>query len=183
VSETVARGREVASHPGPAVAAICDELARLGRLMASQGRAAGPATTSQPRDTYLVLREVDRLGPVRQGTLAEALRSDASTVSRQVGVLVKQGLIRRAPDDRDGRVCLLEITANGSTLLDELQQRREARLAVVVGSWTPADQATFADLLSRLVRDISDAPAGSKQSSPGSWPPPVQPIGSEWCPA
>jgi DNA-binding MarR family transcriptional regulator len=174
VTEVVARGREAASVPRPAgapvsasVAAICDELARLGRLMAvPQGRAASPARPTHTRAAYLVLREIDRLGPMRQGALAEALRSDASTVSRQVAVLVEQGLIRRAPDDRDGRVCLLQITADGRDVLEELQQRREAGLAAVVGDWTPAEQDTFADLLRRLVRGIADAPAGSRQSTP-----------------
>jgi DNA-binding MarR family transcriptional regulator len=171
VTEAVTQGRRAASPPrpaGPEVAAVYDQLVRLSRLMAApQGRAANGAQPAPSPATYLVLRELDRLGPMRQGALAEVLRSDASTVSRQVAALVERDLIRRAQDDRDGRVCRLEITTDGRAILGDVQRRREARLAMVVGDWTTAEQATFADLLHRLVEGIADAPMGIGSPVPG----------------
>jgi DNA-binding MarR family transcriptional regulator len=170
VTEAVTQGRRAASPPrpaGPEVAAIYEQLVRLSRLMAApQGRAANRAEPAPNPATYLVLRALDRLGPMRQGALADVLRSDASTVSRQVAALVDRDLIRRAPDDRDGRVCRLAITADGRAVLGDVQRRREARLAAIVGNWTTAEQAAFADLLHRLVGGIADAPTAHR--CPGS---------------
>ena len=162
----VTQGPRPASSPspaGPGVAAICDELARLRRLMAApQVRSEDGAGSASSVVAHSVLRELARTGAVRQGALAEALHSDASTVSRQVAALVERDLVRRAPDARDGRACLLEITPGGTALLAELQRRREERLGTIVRDWTPAERSTFADLLHRLVDRIAAQPAGGR---------------------
>ena len=117
------------------------------------GAGAGPRRSPGPAG--------ERLGPVRQRTLAEALHADPSTPSRQVAFLVDNGLLRRTADADDGRACLLEVTSGGAELTDGLRRRREQYLAGVLADWTPAERATFTHLFGRFVDGLSmlvDAP-------------------------
>lgn len=71
-------------------------------------------------DDYDVLYQVRSAGePIRMTTLAERILISRPTASRVVDRLVRKGWIRRWQDDRDRRVVLLELTAEG--------RRRQAR--------------------------------------------------------
>nr|MDT0667717.1 MarR family transcriptional regulator [Micromonospora sp. DSM 115978] len=62
------------------------------------------------RAAMVVLRKLDESGPVRLGELAEALHVEAPHVSRQVQVLERAGYATRAPDPRDGRAHVVQLT-------------------------------------------------------------------------
>ena len=68
-------------------------------------------------------------GPITLGDLAAAEQVRAPTISRLVKELEQEGLVRRKPDRRDGRVQRVEATAKGRRLLDAGRRRRVARLA------------------------------------------------------
>jgi hypothetical protein len=58
-------------------------------------------------------------GPRRAGALADAVHSDPSTISRQIGHLVKLGYVERTADPEDGRATLLAATDEGRRVLEE----------------------------------------------------------------
>jgi DNA-binding MarR family transcriptional regulator len=137
-----------------AVRTLSDQLPRFIRLV--------QAVKSQPvradardRAALVLLHPLVRLGPLRQGALAELVHADPSTVSRHVATLVEQGLVRRVADETDGRASRLVVTDAGLAVLESLRREREAHLARVTADWDDDDLDTLTTLFGRLLDDIA----------------------------
>ncbi|MPQ98636.1 MarR family transcriptional regulator [Modestobacter sp. I12A-02628] len=134
-------------------------LTRLLRVMhavkAQLGGSAAPEVARE-RAAHNLLFPLAQSGPLRQGTLAELVHSDPSTVSRHVSLLVDKGLVRRVPDAQDGRASRLTTTPEGEALLAEITREREAFIARVTASWPTEDVTHFTELMNRFVDDLSD---------------------------
>ena len=141
------------------VRTLSDLLPRFMRM--AQAHKAQLATEGRDRAALVLLFPIHRLGPVRQGALADLMHADPSTVSRHVTALVERGLVRRVADESDGRASRLVITDAGHTALQDLCAEREARLGQVTSAWDPADLATFARLFSRLIDDLENSLTGN----------------------
>ena len=91
----------------------------------------------------------------RSADIARAFRLNRSTVSRQLGALLRLGVVRELPD-ASGRGTPLELTEAGWAAYDEaigiLQQVVDRHL----GDWTDAEVARFARDLGRFNRDVGD---------------------------
>ena len=150
---------------------LTERMVRFVRLT-SVVRSRSGTSPGQERDraAYLVLLALERLGPVRQRTLAEELHADPSTLSRQVGFLVNNGLLHRTADAHDGRACLLEVTSAGAALTDGLRRRREHHIAGVLADWTPAERASFSQLFGRFVDGLAALVDGRPAADPPSLP-------------
>lgn len=96
--------------------------------------------------------------PRRVSEIAERVHLDISTVSRQVSVLVAQGLVTKVADPTDGRAQMLTLTDDGSQLLIQLRDRRNGWLGEVVADWSDADLATFDTLLTRFADAVEAHP-------------------------
>ncbi len=145
--------------PDPAALAVADQvgaqLTRLVRLVERvHGRAQGPDAIE--RATYLLLVHLVQDGPQRASTLAEAVHSDPSTVSRQVGHLVRLGYVERVADPDDGRATLLVPTEEGRRVLEANRARRTATIAQLLDAWPAADREALAELLTRFVSDLEE---------------------------
>jgi DNA-binding MarR family transcriptional regulator len=110
---------------------------------------------NRDRAALVLLYPLCRLGPLRQGTLADLMHADPSTVSRHVAALVDQGLVRRVADETDGRASRLVVTDEGRAALEALRAEREAHLDRAIAHWSDDDVATFSTLLGRLLDDLS----------------------------
>ena len=135
--------------------AVGIELIRLVKLLERKHahyRAENPDAVERP--TYLLLVHLVKDGPQRAGTLAEAVHSDPSTVSRQIAQLVRLGLVERTADPQDGRATLLAATAEGHRVLEENRRTRTERIATLLAGWDPADRHRFAELLGRFTSDF-----------------------------
>ena len=102
----------------------------------------------------VLLRLLDELGDVRLSDLATAAAVDVSTLSRQVSVLVHQGLVARATDPLDGRASRLTLTPDGRRTLDRLAVVRRTLVAELLTGWSATDRAALAPLLDRLAADL-----------------------------
>jgi DNA-binding MarR family transcriptional regulator len=155
---------DLASSSGPSPAGVdashtlSDELARLSRVLhAIKAHAAsGSGAEARERAAHVLLFPLTRLGPMRQGALADLVHADPSTVSRHVTLLVDRGLVRRVADEQDGRVSRLVVTPAGEAVLDGMRREREELLAAVTADWSPTDLATFTGQLRRFVDDLTD---------------------------
>lgn len=78
---------------------------------------------------YSLLSHVVKLGPVQAGTLAAAMQMDASTLSRNLQPLLRQGWLQ-ASTGADARCCVIEATPEG-----------QARRAQAQKAWKDAQQA------------------------------------------
>ncbi|MGH3979151.1 MAG: MarR family winged helix-turn-helix transcriptional regulator [Pseudonocardiaceae bacterium] len=133
-----------------------DELLRLSRLMErTAAQLAAQRGDGVERASYQLLVNLVREGPQRTSTLAEAVHSDPSTVSRQAASLVHLGLLERRPDPEDGRACLLAATPEGERVHAERRRRRNEHLAAMTRDWPEADRRMFVTLLERFNNDFA----------------------------
>ncbi|WP_369139434.1 MarR family winged helix-turn-helix transcriptional regulator [Modestobacter versicolor] len=150
----------------PSDVSLSDELVRLVRVMhvlKAQMTDSGQGPEARERAAHVLLFPLTRLGPLRQGALAEQVHADPSTVSRHVTLLVERGLVRRVADEADGRASRLVVTPAGERELQQMRRERDDVLARVTAGWTPEELTTFTRQLHRFVSDLTDhvAPAGT----------------------
>lgn len=127
------------------------QIAVLMRL-AEATRRADPARGHRALDraAYVILRHLDDAGPLNVSVLAARLNLDGSTVTRQVGAMEREGLVRRDADPRDGRGTVVTPTAHGRDRMTEVRTARRALYGDLLADWPADDRATFAALLGRL---------------------------------
>jgi len=155
---------DLASPPAAAAAggddtSLSDQLVQLVRgmhVLKAQLTGAAQGPEGRERAAHVLLFPLTRLGPLRQGALAELVHADPSTVSRHVTLLVDRGLVRRVADEQDGRASRLVVTPAGEAVLEQMRQERNSLLASVTADWSPEELSTFTRQLHRFVRDLTD---------------------------
>ena len=143
---------------------LSEQLPRLLRLIAAAKVHLSP--DSRDRAALVLLPPLARLGPLRQGALAEHVHADPSTVSRHVAALVAEGLVQRVADECDGRATRLVVTGPGLAALEQLGRDRAAIVDRITAGWTSDDLATFTGLLGRFLDDLAAALPGDAASTP-----------------
>lgn len=83
------------------------------------------------------------------GALADGLSVTPSTLTRIVDRLVRQGLLRREPDEGDRRLVRHFLTESGRTTVQELERRGRARMNEIIDRLTEPQ-------LERLVLALED---------------------------
>ena len=136
------------------VRTLSEQLPRFMRLVQAVKTQLVRADT-RDRAALVLLYPLVRMGPLRQGALAELVHADPSTVSRHVTQLVERGLVRRVADETDGRATRLVLTDAGNAELEQMRTDREARLRQVIADWSDDDVATFTALFDRLLDGIA----------------------------
>jgi DNA-binding MarR family transcriptional regulator len=89
---------------------------------------------------------------MRASGVAECLKSDPSTVSRQVAALVKDGYLERQADPDDGRASLLVLTPKADALLARHDRIRLDYFARMLEGWSDAELRRFAEMLDRFTK-------------------------------
>ncbi|WP_410874460.1 MarR family winged helix-turn-helix transcriptional regulator [Nocardia sp. A7] len=139
-----------------AIDIIASQLVRLHRLRDRSLAQMNDASGIDPAG-FIVLFRLVCDGAMRSGALAEAVHSDASTVSRQVAQLVGRGLVVRTADPDDGRATVLQATDEGRDVAARIRARRQEAVTIITEHWSAADRASFAGLLTRFVTDYDHA--------------------------
>jgi len=120
---------------------------RLARILRQQDQLGLTPTMTA------ALATIGREGPLTLGALAASEQVSPPTITRVVGKLEAAGLVRRRPDQADGRVTRVELSAAGRRQLDTGRTRRTAWLATRLRELPPEDLerlAEAADVLERL---------------------------------
>jgi DNA-binding MarR family transcriptional regulator len=87
------------------------------------------AATGLKNTQYSLLSNVVLLGPIRPSDLAQRMRLDASTLTRNLGPLLAQGLLRQRPG-QDARSRLVVATREGRAKRAQAQRAwKQAQLA------------------------------------------------------
>lgn len=146
---------------------LADQLPRFMRLVHAV-KAQATKNDTRDRAALVLLYPLVRLGPQRQGALAELVHADPSTISRHVASLVEQGLVRRVADASDGRASRLVVTDAGHAAVTALCRERENHLAQVTSDWDTTELTTFTALFSRLLDDIAATLPGVPDAAPPS---------------
>ena len=144
----------------PPVDSVLQALMSISRVM----RQRLPGDQVEP-GTFWLLKNLAIHGSMRLTDLAGCMNLDTSTVSRHISQLERTGLIRRGPDPDDRRAQLVELTAQGSQLLDDGFGRRRAILSRTLEHWESTDLAQLEHLLGRFVQDIGTSTAAESTTS------------------
>jgi len=108
------------------------------------------AGTDIERSEATLVASLAQLGPIRMSALAEAVRLDISTVSRQISRLVSADLVERQTDPDDGRAYLLVLSGRGEDVSEPLRQAKAAWITALLDDFSSDEQVALADLLERL---------------------------------
>ena len=84
-----------------------------------------------------------------QVNMGKRLMVTAHNMTRLIQRLEKDGLIKRATHQKDGRVNLIKITPKGSRLLDEVWPGYDLKLQGLASKLSPDDQSALAGLIQR----------------------------------
>jgi DNA-binding MarR family transcriptional regulator len=117
------------------------------------------------RAAVVILRELSATGAVRLGELANAVRMEASHVTRQVQKLTIAGYVKRVPDPSDNRAQIIVLTSSGKAAATQVAAQARQGILAALAHWTPSDLHELATLLDRVLDDLAahsdrDAPLG-----------------------
>jgi DNA-binding MarR family transcriptional regulator len=144
---------------------MADDMARVETEMAILGRrienAARRSTTFRLMDraAYLIARTLEEGGPASLNEIAKALSLDSSTVTRQVAAMEARGQATRKIHPDDGRAWVISVTPLGRKQMESISETRRSRFGSWLEAWSPADVASFGELLHRFNEALAGAPA------------------------
>jgi MarR family transcriptional regulator, lower aerobic nicotinate degradation pathway regulator len=139
-------------------------LARLGNEATARFRRS-LRPLSLGAQQYIVLKQLQAMGPTSQSALADALGIDYSNLASTCGELYERGLIERARDSCDRRRYVVELTGDGVRLLAEADDAigvgEEGMLSVL----SEADRAQLWELLRRMADGLELCPSAEQGES------------------
>lgn len=149
------------SHGADAIAVIELELMKLVRHLETFGRRSS-LYVRVDRAGYLAMRMLEGLGPVSANALAQALHLDASTVTRQITALERQGFVERRANPADGRSSTIVLTPEGRRSMCAVEQERRRHIETLVSDWDDTQQIDLGRALTRLntslIESVTDIP-------------------------
>src|SRR5699024_7257911 len=75
-----------------------------------------------PGSQSVIMYFLEQRGPLKMSTLADTLHLTAGAVTTASNKLIERGFVSRTRDQQDRRVVRLEITDQGRTVMNELQE-------------------------------------------------------------
>jgi DNA-binding MarR family transcriptional regulator len=88
--------------------------------------------------------------------LCEQMLADNSNLTRLVDRLEGRGLVRRAADPRDRRVTLVQLTAEGKALIDEMRPRHAEYVERRMSHLSAEQLAALHDAMQTLYENLND---------------------------
>ncbi|MEL6529208.1 MAG: MarR family winged helix-turn-helix transcriptional regulator [Pseudomonadota bacterium] len=112
---------------------------------------------------WRVMAVLGDTGPATQRDLTAATLMDKVAVNRACKVLEERGLVARAPNARDGRSHLLELTPEGGAIHQEVMPLAIRTESDLFEGFDPEERAQFRRLLERMharAADLTDSGLG-----------------------
>lgn len=99
---------------------------------------------------FAVLARLDDLGTVSQNQLGRHVAMDPATIFGVIGRLAKRGLVSQRADPGDARLSLIELTAEGRTLIAGMKRRGPEVSARTLSPLSAEEARVMLDLLQRI---------------------------------
>jgi DNA-binding MarR family transcriptional regulator len=96
------------------------------------------------------LRVLIRHGALRMSELSDHLRIAARSATEVVDALEARGLVERRPDPDDRRATLVEVTEQGTRVLDAIRAARGTEVERTFDRLSQTDRADLARILRKL---------------------------------
>lgn len=97
-----------------------------------------------------VLEALDHLGPLCLGELARKILRSGGNLTLVARNLERDGFVRRIPDPTDRRVCRLELTTRGKSLVRKTFAAHLRNLVAQMSALTSAEQQELGRLMKKL---------------------------------
>lgn len=136
------------------VPVIEEQVAMLLRLADRNRRRSSRLEGTLDRSAYVALRHLALAGPCGINEIAARLHLDASTVTRQVVAMEKDGYVTRGRDTTDARRAVVTMTPAGEQALAHTRAVRAQVYGDVLRRWSTEDRQVLADVLARLNADL-----------------------------
>jgi DNA-binding MarR family transcriptional regulator len=107
---------------------------------------------------FLIIKRLLRLGPMAAGELARSVELDGGAMTRQLDQLERKGYLRRCRHEQDRRALRIELTPQGSALLQRLTDCHQRVLEAAQQSLDSAERKRLHDYLERVLRALRDKP-------------------------
>jgi DNA-binding MarR family transcriptional regulator len=104
-----------------------------------------------------VLGRLDREGPQSVSDLAHSERVRPQSMAQTVGELEQVGLVARRPDPGDRRRALVELTAEGRTVLAAERRRSEGWLAQAIANEMSASERALLSEALEVFRRLAES--------------------------
>ncbi|THV25904.1 MarR family winged helix-turn-helix transcriptional regulator [Glycomyces paridis] len=147
--------------PGTDVCDTPEHVGAVGHALFRVARAHRVAAARLLREIGLypgqeiMLGHLAEHGDARQSRLVAELGLDASTVTKSLQRLERQGLVERRPDPGDRRVSVVALTAQGRDLQDRIEDSWRRLDALTCEGFTDTDRTALTALLHRLERNLA----------------------------
>jgi DNA-binding MarR family transcriptional regulator len=122
--------------------------------LVSRHQLASTSKGTLERSAYLMMSRIDATGPMTARELATALQLEISTVTRQVGAMLRERVVERIQDPDGGPARRLRITSVGAARLAADRKHYRRGLAKVTSDWPDPECADLYRLLRALNEDI-----------------------------
>lgn len=146
---------ETAKNDDPMTGETPDHAARVAELIDRLGRMTRELQYVDGLNPaqWEALRYLNRANRYSRtpGGVADFLGATKGTISQTVSALESKGLIARTPSDRDKRVCLIDLTAEGERMIARDPVRC---IETIVGSMDDRTAALMVDGLGRLMASL-----------------------------
>ncbi len=146
---------ETAKNDDPMTGETPDHAARVAELIDRLGRMTRELQYVDGLNPaqWEALRYLNRANRYSRtpGGVADFLGATKGTISQTVSALESKGLIARTPSDRDKRVCLIDLTAEGERMIARDPVRC---IETIVGGMDDRTAALMVDGLGRLMASL-----------------------------
>lgn len=102
-----------------------------------------------------VISTLGRNGPITQNELARCRGVTPATISIMLDRMERDGLVQRS-DSTGGRAKLVQLTPQGESVFEELDEFMEGEPKVVFQGLSAEEKAAAADLFRKLTDNVSD---------------------------
>jgi DNA-binding MarR family transcriptional regulator len=144
-----------AAEARAADATLAASRALLGVVARSLGGALEVVTLPQ----FRVLVILSTAGPRRMGAVAERMGAIPSTFSRFIDRMVSGGWVERSSSPDNRREVLIELTASGRKLVDEVTERRRAGISSILSAMTADQQSAVGNAFQAFADAAGEMPA------------------------
>jgi MarR family transcriptional regulator, lower aerobic nicotinate degradation pathway regulator len=132
-------------------------LARLGQEATARfRRSVRPLNLGAQQ--FIVLKQLQAIGPCSQGDLADALGIDYSNLASVTGELYRRALVERSRDESDRRRYVVELTAAGRQLLADADNAVDVGEQEMLSVLDEGEREQLWELLRRMADSLELCP-------------------------
>jgi DNA-binding MarR family transcriptional regulator len=162
----------MADTPDNVIEPILELDSRLQQLLRDRWPAAW-LQIQLPLGSTRALLAIEGRNARTPGRVAEVLGVSRTTVTGLLDRLESEGLVTRSVDPDDRRCFLLQLTAKGHDLIDQIEGERRAHLATALAALAPQDRHALYTGLAALVTTMQahhESPSKDKEGARGVTP-------------